>query len=67
MFENFVFEVAPDPKRKQIDFTKRLSMWLGSYLVIGICLFYYMHIPFLPILFGGLLTLAFTVKRYYRR
>ena len=42
---------------------RSLLIWLGSYLAAVPFLLIYWHVPLVPVLFGGLLTLGITLVR----
>ncbi len=44
---------------------RQLLFWFGSYLIIAIVLFFYFHIPLIPVIGGGVLAflLTFIFKR----
>lgn len=44
---------------------KRLFLWLGSFLIIGACMAYYMNMPLVPIVIAGLMTLIITLLRHW--
>ena len=46
---------------------RSLSLWLASYLVVAVLLFFYAGVSLLPILIAGLLTLGVTLFRLWRR
>ena len=45
------------------DEMKRLSLWLLSFLVVAIAMYFYFHAPLLPIVLAGVLTFMITLLR----
>lgn len=39
---------------------RKITMWLGSYLLVAVILIFYFKIPFVPLILGGLLALVIT-------
>jgi len=47
-------------------FGRDLTIWLGSFLAVAACLVVYFHMPLLPLLLAGAVTLGITIIRYIR-
>ena len=47
------------------NLNRQLTLWLGSFLVVAVVLFFYSNAPVFSILFAGFLTLGITLLRYY--
>lgn len=50
---------------KNWTLSKKLAMWLGSFIVIGFCMVYYFGMPLVPLLSVGVATLVVTIARHY--
>ncbi len=46
-------------------FQRPLVIWLGSYLAAVPFLMIYWHVPLLPVILGGVLTLSITIVRLW--
>ncbi len=52
--------------KNQADLRKSLVLWLGSFIVTGLLLFFYFGAPLIPILLAGALTGLVAFFRYFR-
>ncbi len=43
---------------------RQVALWLGSFIAAAVVLLFYFHIPPLPLVLGGVVTLIGTVVRY---
>ena len=44
---------------------RKLSLWLGSFLIVASFLYFHFQVPLVPIVLAGGLTLAITLLRYW--
>ena len=47
---------------KKSNRKRRIAVWLGSYLIAAIVLFFYFNAPLFPIILGGFAALAITLR-----
>ncbi len=52
---------------QKMNVGRYLALWLGSFLVIGTVMLFYFHVPPLPVLSAGVLTLIITVARILKK
>jgi hypothetical protein len=52
-------------ENKKLSLGRSLLMWLGSWLIIGFCMFYYFGMPVVPLISVGIATLVITLGRHF--
>lgn len=51
--------------RKNDTLGKKIFLWMGSFSIIAIIMVYYGHLPVVPLILAGILTLVVTVLRHW--